>query len=105
MVASVVSLVVVAIAAVPFVIAKAQSGTTRRAPSAIVSQLSRCVSTGRPRPTVVLVHGAWADASSWSGEVASLQQAGYVARAIANPLESLTTDSETVADFLKSRAM
>jgi pimeloyl-ACP methyl ester carboxylesterase len=54
------------------------------------------------RPTVVLVHGAWADASSWAGEVTSLQAAGYPVRAIANPLQNLTTDSETVADFLKT---
>lgn len=57
---------------------------------------------GGSRPTVVLVHGAWADASSWDGEVSALQQRGYEVRAIANPLENLTTDSEYVANFLKS---
>jgi pimeloyl-ACP methyl ester carboxylesterase len=55
-----------------------------------------------PRPTVVLVHGAWADASSWNGVTRSLLAAGYDVRAIANPVENLTTDSEYVADFLKS---
>ena len=54
------------------------------------------------KPTVVLVHGAWADTSSWDGEVTALQQRGYDVRAIANPLENLTTDSESVADFLAS---
>lgn len=54
------------------------------------------------KPTVVLVHGAWADTSSWDGEVTALQQRGYDVRAIANPLENLTTDSEYVADFLVS---
>jgi pimeloyl-ACP methyl ester carboxylesterase len=54
------------------------------------------------KPTVVLVHGAWADASSWDGEVSALQGQGYEVRAIANPLENLTTDSEYVANFLKS---
>ena len=96
------SLVMVAIAAVPFVIAKAQSVTTRQASSGVISQLGHCGATDRPKPTVVLVHGAWADTSSWSGEVESLQRAGYVARAIANPLENLTTDSATVADFPKT---
>ena len=57
---------------------------------------------GGPRPTVVLVHGAWADASSWNGVTKSLLAAGYDVRAIANPVEDLTTDSEHVADFLKS---
>ncbi len=54
------------------------------------------------KPTIVLVHGAWADASSWDGEVKELEVQGYVARAIANPLENLTTDSDDVADFLRS---
>ena len=54
------------------------------------------------RPTIVLVHGAWADTSSWDGEVSALRQQGYDARAIANPLENLTTDSESVASFLRS---
>ncbi len=54
------------------------------------------------KPTIVLVHGAWADASSWNGEVKILRSAGYQVRAIANPLQNLTTDSQTVADFLKT---
>lgn len=54
------------------------------------------------KPTVVLIHGAWADTSSWNGEVSALTKQGYDVRAIANPLENLTTDSEYVADFLKS---
>jgi pimeloyl-ACP methyl ester carboxylesterase len=32
----------------------------------------------------------------------SLQASGYTVRAIANPLQNLTTDSETVDDFLKT---
>jgi pimeloyl-ACP methyl ester carboxylesterase len=52
------------------------------------------------KPTVVLVHGAWADNSSWDGEVAELQKEGYDARAISNPLEDLTTDAESVRGFL-----
>ena len=66
------------------------------------SSASTGVNEGGARPTVVLVHGAWADASSWAGEVKSLQASGYTVRAIANPLQNLTTDSETVADFLKT---
>ena len=54
------------------------------------------------KPTVVLVHGAWADASSWGGEVTALEKQGYDVRAIANPLENLTTDSEYVSNFLKT---
>jgi len=54
------------------------------------------------KPTVVLIHGAWADTSSWDGEASALIKQGYDARAIADPLENLTTDSEYVANFLKS---
>jgi pimeloyl-ACP methyl ester carboxylesterase len=54
------------------------------------------------RPTVVLVHGAWADTSSWDGEVSALMEHGYDVRAIANPLENLTTDSEYVSAFLNT---
>src|SRR6201991_3168190 len=53
-----------------------------------------------PRPAIVLVHGAWADTSSWDGEVSALRKQGYDARAIANPLEDLTTDAEYVKSFL-----
>jgi pimeloyl-ACP methyl ester carboxylesterase len=54
------------------------------------------------RPTIVLVHGAWADTSSWNGEVDALRKQGYDARAVANPLENLTTDSQYVSTFLKT---
>ena len=54
------------------------------------------------RPTVVFVHGAFADTSSWSGEMQILTAAGYKVRSIGNPLENLTTDAETVHDFLMS---
>jgi pimeloyl-ACP methyl ester carboxylesterase len=75
------------------------SGATR---SSLVHRLDACLPAAQTRPTVVLVHGAWADASSWSGEVATLQAAGYDVRAIANPLQDLATDSEYVADYLKT---
>jgi pimeloyl-ACP methyl ester carboxylesterase len=77
----------------------AQGGVTE---SSLVHHLDTCLPAGQARPVVVLVHGAWADASSWSGEVATLQAAGYDVRAIANPLQDLTTDSQYVADYLKT---
>jgi pimeloyl-ACP methyl ester carboxylesterase len=79
---------------------RASAGTPGE--SALVHRLKTCLAPGQARPTVVLVHGAWADASSWRGEVATLQAAGYDARAIANPLQNLTTDSEYVADYLRT---
>src|ERR1700741_139270 len=70
--------------------------------SSLIPRLKTCLRVGQAKPTVVLVHGAWADAGSWSGEVTALQAAGYHVRAIANPLQDLTTDSEYVADYLKT---
>jgi pimeloyl-ACP methyl ester carboxylesterase len=43
-------------------------------------------------PNIVLVHGAWADGSSWSGVILSLQEAGYDVTAVQNPLTSLADD-------------
>lgn len=54
------------------------------------------------RPTLVLVHGAWADTSSWDGEVAALRDDGYDVRAISNPLQGLTSDAASVTSFLRS---
>jgi pimeloyl-ACP methyl ester carboxylesterase len=69
---------------------------------ALVHRLTTCLAPGHAKPTVVLVHGAWADTSSWSREVATLQAAGFDVRAIANPLRNLTSDSRSVADYLKT---
>ena len=77
----------------------AQGGAAQ---SSLVHRLKTCLPARQAKPAVVLVHGAWADASSWSGEVSTLQAAGYNVRAIANPLQDLTTDSEYVADYLKT---
>ncbi|MEO3811580.1 hypothetical protein ABGB17_21510, partial [Sphaerisporangium sp. B11E5] len=43
----------------------------------------------KPRPTVVLVHGAFADASGWSGVAARLIRDGYPVIAPANPLRGV----------------
>ena len=49
-------------------------------------------------PTVVLVHGAFADSSSWNGVVAELKRRGYPVIAVANPLRGLRED----AHYLRS---
>ncbi len=51
-------------------------------------------------PTVVLVHGAFADGSSWAGVVSALQDAGVKVQAPANPLRGLTADSAYVASVV-----
>src|SRR5438105_3009065 len=50
--------------------------------------------------TVVLVHGAFADASSWTGVIERLQKAGVQVTAPANPLRGLSSDSAYIASVL-----
>jgi pimeloyl-ACP methyl ester carboxylesterase len=58
--------------------------------------------SGTAKPTVVLVHGAWADASSWSEVIPRLQDDGYTVVAVANPLRSLSGDAAYVRAFLET---
>jgi len=53
------------------------------------------------KPTVVLVHGAFADSSSWDGVAAKLQADGYSVVAAANPLRSVKGDAEAVSSVVK----
>jgi pimeloyl-ACP methyl ester carboxylesterase len=52
------------------------------------------------RPTVVLVHGAFADASGWNGVVERLQAEGVEVTAPANPLRGISHDSAYIASYL-----
>jgi len=54
------------------------------------------------KPTVVLVHGAWADASSWNGVIRILHGNGYTVVAAANPLRSLKGDAASVNTLVRS---
>jgi pimeloyl-ACP methyl ester carboxylesterase len=55
-----------------------------------------------PKPSIVLVHGAWADASSWDGEIGRLQADGFTVDAPADPLRSLSGDATYIASYLKT---
>jgi pimeloyl-ACP methyl ester carboxylesterase len=54
------------------------------------------------KPTIVLVHGAWADSGSWNTVTLLLQRAGYTVYAPPNPLQGLVTDTASITDFLHS---
>ncbi|RRR96782.1 alpha/beta fold hydrolase [Glycomyces terrestris] len=54
------------------------------------------------KPTVVLVHGAFADASGWNWTIRKLHASGYRAVAVANPLRALASDTEYVKAVLAS---
>lgn len=55
-----------------------------------------------PKPTVVLVHGAWADSSSFTGVTTRLQHDGYTVDVLANPLRGVATDAAYLAAYLKT---
>ncbi len=54
------------------------------------------------RPTIVLVHGAWADSGSWDAVVQRLQHDGYTVFVPPNPLLGLTIDDATISSFLQT---
>lgn len=53
-----------------------------------------------PKPTVVLVHGAFAESASWSGVVQRLRDRSIDVVAAANPLRSVTGDAAYVRDVI-----
>lgn len=53
------------------------------------------------KPTIVLVHGAFADSSSWNDVIAVLQRSGYTVIAAPNPLRGVRADAGVVADVVK----
>lgn len=58
------------------------------------------MSTTTEKPTIVLVHGAWADASSFRSVTERLQRHGYTVLAPPNPLRGIATDTKTIVDFV-----
>jgi pimeloyl-ACP methyl ester carboxylesterase len=55
------------------------------------------------KQTIVLVHGAWADGSSWDGVTRALQAQGYTVLVPPNLLRGLTDDAAYIASFLAQR--
>jgi pimeloyl-ACP methyl ester carboxylesterase len=63
--------------------------------------MSSIPSTG-DRPTVVLVHGAFAESSSFNAVIAGLHKAGITAVAAANPLRGVAGDAAYVSSIVQS---
>src|SRR5947207_2796838 len=82
----VIPLVIIALLAIP---ASVTFGSTRNIANMV-------------KPSIVLVHGAWADGSSWSRVVGLLQTHGYTVYVPPNPLRGLTSDAAYIASFLQS---
>jgi pimeloyl-ACP methyl ester carboxylesterase len=56
----------------------------------------------RPRPTIVLVHGDWADASSWNAVIERLQDRGFTVVAPPNLLRGPSQDAPYLASYLQT---
>ena len=53
-----------------------------------------------PKQTIVLVHGAWADSSTWKGVVIDLQRKGYTVDVPPNPLRGIASDAAYLDKYL-----
>jgi pimeloyl-ACP methyl ester carboxylesterase len=54
------------------------------------------------KPTIVLVHGAFAESASWNAVIDALTDEGHTVIATANPLRDLAADATSVADLVRS---
>jgi len=68
--------------------------------TSMASMASSQPTPSRPKPTVVLVHGAFADASGWSDEIRRLHNDGYPVLAPANPLRGIASDAAYIRSVL-----
>ena len=76
-------------------------GSGRAAPAgASVSAAAAAGGGDSAKPVIVLEHGAWADASSWSSVIGQLQRSGFAVYAPPNPLRGLPQDSAYLHQFL-----
>ena len=81
-------------------------GAAAAAPALASTSLGTSHSTpshSAPKPTVVLVHGAWADSSSWSAVTARLQHDGYNVLVPPVSLTDLNADAGALAAYLAQR--
>ncbi|MFI6818660.1 alpha/beta fold hydrolase [Nonomuraea sp. NPDC050328] len=79
-------------------------GLTGTATSAAATATTSAAATtgGTAKPTVVLVHGVFADSSGWNATITALQAAGFPVIAAANPLRDLAGDSAYVSSLVKT---
>lgn len=70
-------------------------GTTLGA--ALAFAIGASASRAEDKPTIVLVHGAFAESSSWNGVIAGLNKDGYRTVAAANPLRGVANDAAVVS--------
>jgi pimeloyl-ACP methyl ester carboxylesterase len=88
---------------VPLVAAAILGGSgTALASATSTAHAGAARSASAVKPTIVLVHGAFADSTSWSSEIAFLQSKGYPVVAVANPLRGVASDSAYLLSVLQT---
>ena len=93
-------LIMTVVVALAGLLATAAQADSAHAATVRTEHAAAVTGTGSAKPTIVLVHGAWADSGSWNAVIGLLQHEGYTVYAPPNPLQGLTYDTATIADFL-----
>lgn len=76
--------------------------------SILTTSLCNAQNNSAEKPTIIFVHGIWADGSCWTAQIAALQAEGYHVLSVQNPLTSLTDDvaaTRTVIDKVKGKVI
>jgi pimeloyl-ACP methyl ester carboxylesterase len=89
-----------ALTAVCATAAAAQTTTSHKAATTAATAVT--ATANQPKPTIVLVSGAFEDSSIWNGEIASLQHDGYQVIAPAVPLRGVASDSAYLTSIVRS---
>ena len=76
------------------------AGLTAQSSKPAAKPKSAAPAAASGKPTIVLVHGAFADALGWQKLIPILQRDGYTVLAVENPLSSLPNDIETTRRFV-----
>ena len=74
----------------------------------MVAASARAQTTDNEKPTIVFVHGIWADGSCWTNQIAALQAKGYHVVSVQNPVTSLAEDVATTQraiDLVKGKVI
>src|SRR6266567_3072291 len=79
------------------------TGRRSHAPRQVLAPTGPQKRSDMPKPTIVLVHGAWADGSSWNAVSTELQGQGFTVLTPPNLLHGVAGDAAYVASFLTQR--
>ncbi|GAA1846906.1 alpha/beta fold hydrolase [Asanoa iriomotensis] len=78
------------------------TGTVLAGSAALMASPLAAHAAEKIKPTIVLVHGGYADSSCWNGVIPKLQRAGYTTIAASNPLRGIPTDAPYIGSLLDS---